>query len=322
MSVIIVKDLKKHFKSVKAVDGISFNIGEGQIFGLLGPNGAGKTTSIKILATLLKPSSGNVTVCGYDVNLNSSKVRSSIGIVFQEPSLDVELTAFENLILHARLYNVPRSETMSRISDVLELVDLSDKRNIQVKNFSGGMKRRLEIARGLIHHPRVLFLDEPTLGLDPQTRSKIWDYILKLKKEKKMTILLTTHYMEEAELLCDMVGIIDNGKIIALDSVSKLKNDLKGDVIILDVDDSESAVKILKNSKNFDGRVHLSVRNADKKLAQILSKLSKKGVIIKSVNIKKPSLNDVFLSLTGKQIRDEKANDNDWVKNRMRWHGH
>ena len=322
MPVIVVKDLKKHFKSVKAVDGISFNISKGEIFGFLGPNGAGKTTTIKVLATLLKPSSGKAVVCGNDVNNNASRARSNMGIVFQERSLDVELTAYENLLLHARLYNVPRSDTEARISEVLELVDLSDKRNLQVKIFSGGMKRRLEIARGLIHHPKVLFLDEPTLGLDPQTRSKIWEYILKLKKEKKMTILLTTHYMEEAESLCDRVGIIDNGKIIALGSVSKLKTDLKGDVIKLEVDDSEKVVKILKGAKIFEGYVYLTVKGADKKIARILSNLSKKGVIVKSVNIKKPSLNDVFLSLTGRQIREEKMSGNDSLRKRMGWHGH
>jgi ABC-2 type transport system ATP-binding protein len=321
MPQVVVQDLKKHFKSVRAVDGISFKISKGEIFGFLGPNGAGKTTTIQVLATLLKPTSGSATVCGHDVNKKPSDTRSCIGIVFQEPSLDVELTAYENLLLHARLYNVPGSECSKRISEVLELVDLSDKKNVQVKDFSGGMKRRLEIARGLIHYPKVLFLDEPTLGLDPQTRSKIWEYICQLKKKEKMTILLTTHYMEEAEYLCDRVAIIDYGKIIAMDHVSKLKSELKGDVIKLEVDNAEKAVATLKDAKSFDGHVQLTVKGADKKLVGILSKLSRAGVEVKSVNIKKPSLNDVFLHLTGRRIREEKPENNFWLKRRMRFHG-
>ena len=321
MAQVVVQHLKKHFKSVKAVDGVSFKIRKGEIFGFLGPNGAGKTTTIKVLATLLKPSSGSATVCGHNVDSEPAKTRSCIGIVFQEQSLDVELTAYENLLLHARLYNVPRAETKKRIDEALELVDLSDKKRVQVKQFSGGMKRRLEIARGLIHYPKVLFLDEPTLGLDPQTRGKIWGYICQLKKKEKITILLTTHYMEEAEHLCDRVAIIDYGKIIALGSVSKLKSELKGDVIKLQVDNAEKSVAVLKDVKQFDGHVQMTVRNADKKLVGILSKLSKAGVEVKSVNIKKPSLNDVFLQLTGRRIREEKPDNNLWLRRRMRFHG-
>ena len=304
---VIVKDLKKHYKKVKAVDGVSFSIEKGEVFGFLGPNGAGKTTTIKMLSTLLSPSSGSVKVAGFDIRTHASSIRSVIGIVFQEPSLDSELTARENLVLHARLYNLHGSELNKRIDEVLSMVDLLDKKGVQVKTFSGGMKRRLELARGLLHRPKVLFLDEPTLGLDPQTRSKIWEYVMKLREELGMTILLTTHYMEEADFLCKRVAVIDHGRIIALDTPSNLKESLGGDVIKLKVDDFEKTISILKGAKKFDGHVQLAVKNADKKIVSILSILEKERVKVESVSIQKPSLNDVFLSITGREIREEKA---------------
>ena len=226
MFSIETKKLTKKFNGLKAVDSVSLKIEEGELFGLLGPNGAGKTTFISMLATIKKPTLGSAKLCGYDIVKDQDNVRRSIGIVFQDPSLDDELYGTENLDLHARLYHINRSEKKDRIKQVLELMGLTQKAGMQVKTYSGGMKRRLEIARGLMHKPRVLFLDEPTLGLDPQTRRNIWNFIKKLKKEG-VTIILTTHYMEEADYLCDRVAIIDHGRIIALDTPKKLKKKKK-----------------------------------------------------------------------------------------------
>lgn len=222
MSIIEVKKLRKQFKDLVAVDDISFTVEPGEIFGFLGPNGAGKSTSINILSTILAPTSGDAIVNGFSILTERDNVRRSIGLVFQDPSLDDRLTAEENLRFHAELYGVSKADYKVRLEEVLNLVDLSDRRNEVIRTFSGGMRRRLEIARGLIHYPAVLFLDEPTIGLDPQTRAHLWEYILKLKKEKGMTIFLTTHYMNEAEY-CDRIAIIDRGTIIALDTPSALK---------------------------------------------------------------------------------------------------
>jgi len=225
MPAIDVKDLIKKFNTVTAVDNITFSVEKGECFGLLGPNGAGKTTTINILSTLLKATFGQAFVAGFDVSKYRNEVRKNIGIVFQEPALDSKLTGRENLEFHAMMYGIDPVTRNERIASLLELVELSEKANTFVKNYSGGMKRRLEIARGLIHHPKVLFLDEPTLGLDSQTRRLIWEYIKKLNKENRVTIILTTHYMEEADFLCDRIAIIDHGKIIATGTPQKLKTD-------------------------------------------------------------------------------------------------
>jgi ABC-2 type transport system ATP-binding protein len=323
VEVIRVKNLRKVFKGkIKAVDGINFEVKQGEIFGFLGPNGAGKTTTLNILCALTKPTEGEATICKYDVMTQPEEVRKCIGIVFQDFSLDDRLTARENLELHARLYGVPKSERKKRINEVLELAELKDRENSIVKTFSGGMKRRLELARGLIHHPRVLFLDEPTLGLDPQTRKHIWDYVLKLKKEKEITIMLTTHYMEEADELCDRIAIMDHGKIIALNTSKNLKDSLGGDTIILDLKDEDikRASKIFKNSKTFDGQLFLSVKNAGKEIKRILETAKKNKIDVIEVNIRRPTLNDVFLSLTGKEIREETPNLKQELKNRMQGH--
>jgi ABC-2 type transport system ATP-binding protein len=308
LNVIEVKNLTRIFNhNIKAVDDISFSVKRGEIFGFLGPNGAGKTTTINMLCTLLKPTEGKVTICGNDVDSKQREVRECIGLVFQDTTLDDRLTAKENLELHARLYNVPKDKRKKRIDKVLEIVDLKDRENSVVKTFSGGMQRRLEIARGLIHYPKVLFLDEPTLGLDPQTRKHVWDYILKLKKDYEMTIFMTTHYMEEADELCDRVAIIDHGKIIALETPKKLKDGLGGDTIVLDVEDKDipKILKIFKKSKKFDGQVLLSVKNAGKKIEEVLKKCRKNRIEVIEVNIRKPTLNDVFLKMTGREIREE-----------------
>src|SRR5919199_6050499 len=229
--MIEIRNLCKKYHDQIAVDNITLDIKENEIFGLLGSNGAGKTTTIHMLATLVKPTSGTATVNGYDIVSQPAKVRSSIGIVFQAPSSDDILTGFENLHLHALLYSLPRNTRSKRIDEVLELVGLSKRKNDQVKTYSGGMRRRLEIARGLLHKPEVMFIDEPTLGLDPVSRESMWKYIKQLVKEEKMTIILTTHYMEEADILCDRIGIIDKGKIVALDTPAGLKAGLGGEII-------------------------------------------------------------------------------------------
>src|SRR3989454_4914287 len=229
--LIHISNLTKRYDKLVAVNNLNLDIGENEVFGLLGPNGAGKTTLIHMLATLLRPTSGSATVNGFDIITEPSKVRSSIGIVFQAPSSDDLLTGYENLKLHALLYEVPPDSREKRINDAFELVGLTDRKNDQVKKYSGGMRRRLEIARGLIHKPKVIFLDEPTLGLDPSSREIMWKYIDRLAKDEKITLILTTHYMEEADFLCNRIGFIDKGKIIAVDSPSRLKESLGGEII-------------------------------------------------------------------------------------------
>lgn len=246
-NIVEVKNLTKIYDqgNVLAVDGITFSIQKGEIFALLGPNGAGKTTTISILSTLLNPTEGEALVNSYDVKKHPDKVRKSIGVVFQEPSLDNEMKGKENLELHAILYGMPKSERKEKISEVLKLVDLQDKANTFVKNYSGGMKRRLEIARGLLHRPKMLFLDEPTLGLDPQTRRKIWDKIRELNEDLGITILITTHYMEEADELADRICIMDHGKIIALDTSDNLKKQISGDIIEIKFENVDDRMKIV-----------------------------------------------------------------------------
>lgn len=287
------------------MDNLSLDIGQNEIFGLLGPNGAGKTTVIHMLATLLRPTSGSATVNGFDILSESAKVRSSIGIVFQVPSSDDLLTGYENLKLHALLYGVPPEIREKRISDALELVGLTERQNDQVKKYSGGMRRRLEIARGLIHNPKVLFLDEPTLGLDPSSRETMWGYIQQLVREDNLTIILTTHYMEEADLLCDRIGIIDRGKIIALGTPSELKSTIGGDVVLLRTKEKNANIEPLKNL-NFihkidlvDGQVILNVDNAGRNIPEIL-----KHIDVEFVEATSPTLNDVFLKLTGRTIKE------------------
>lgn len=299
--MITVKNLVKKYADFKALDGLSFEVNENEIFGLLGPNGAGKTTLIHILATLLKPTEGGAIVNGFDVLHNATKVRQSIGVVFQAPSSDDILTGYENLKVHALLYGIPRKLREKRISEVLELVGLEDRKNDQVKKYSGGMRRRLEIARGLLHHPKVFFLDEPTLGLDPKSRETMWKYIKKMVREEKVTIILTTHYMEEADMLCDRIGFITNGKIIALDSPSKLKQEIGGDIVKITFNDR---IPLDKDFTKFDF-VH-KVEQKENSVIIYLEKVnSNLHILIKdldgvqTIEYKKPTLNDVFLKLSG-----------------------
>lgn len=307
--MIAIRDLVKKYANLTAVDGLNLDIYESEVFGLLGSNGAGKTTTIHMLATLLKPTSGTAIVNGYDIVTQSAKVRSSVGIVFQAPSSDDMLTGYENLKLHSWLYNVPRQIRAKRIAEVLDLVGLTQRKDDQVKKYSGGMRRRLEIARGLIHKPKVIFLDEPTLGLDPSSRESMWDYIKRLVKEEKITIILTTHYMEEADLLCDRIGIIDKGKIIVLDTPSRLKEMIGGDVIKVRLShEKQPNIDLLKKfsfvhkveQSDEDGLVHLSVEDANRNLPVIL-----KFIDAEWVEYTSPTLNDVFLKSTGRNIKEE-----------------
>ena len=324
---IHVENLTRRFNDLIAVDHISFEIAQGEIFGLLGPNGAGKTTTLSMLATMLKPSEGTAMVNGIDVERDEDGVRRSIGIVFQDQSLDEELTAWENMDFHGRLYRLPSDVRNQRIDELLKLVELFDRKDDIVKTFSGGMRRRLEIARGLLHHPSVLFLDEPTLGLDPQTRNHLWQYIATLSREKGITIILTTHYMEEADRLCNRVAIIDHGKIIALDTPGNLKDGIGGDVVTIRSPDTAKIVEILKEPwinrmDTHEGEVVISLRNAEQHLSTIVTLIVAQQIPISSISIHKPTLEDVFLSFTGKTIREQEANGADILRRQMKMRGH
>jgi ABC-2 type transport system ATP-binding protein len=299
--------LTKRFGELKAVDHIDLSIREGEVFGLLGPNGAGKTTTLSMLATLLKPTEGTAKVDGHDISTEPAAVRKSIGIVFQEPSSDDILTGRENLYLHALMYGVDRRIREQRFREVLKLVDLEDRADDQVKKYSGGMRRRLELARGLLHKPKILFLDEPTLGLDPQTREHIWQYIRRLVDLEHVTVILTTHYMEEAERLCDRVAIIDDGRIIALDTPESLKHIIGGDIIRLRIQNPQlSRIKELGYVVKIDQAgdlLTLTVKDSGVHLQEILSLVGD----VKSVELRTPTLNDVFLHFTGHEIRGDNA---------------
>jgi ABC-2 type transport system ATP-binding protein len=323
MNIIEVENLSKHYGKLNAVDGISFNVGEGEIFGFLGPNGAGKTTTINMLCTLLTPTGGKATVNGFDITKARSEVRRSIGLVFQEPTLDEYLTAEQNLRFHAYAYRIPANEREKRISELLGLVELTDRRKSKVRTFSGGMKRRLEIARGLLHNPRVLFLDEPTLGLDPQTRRNIWDHITTLRKQNKLTIFLTTHYMDEAEN-CDRITVIDHGRVIALDTPDKLKDALGGDVVTLVAEDNVKAAAELKEKFALtpivqDGTITFSVPQGEKFLPKLMEGFTNRLI---SIGVRRPTLDDVFLQLTGRAIRDEDVGLKEQMKGMMMRGGH
>ncbi|NHI93933.1 MAG: ATP-binding cassette domain-containing protein [Candidatus Lokiarchaeota archaeon] len=372
LNIIEVKNLTKTFEleslKIEAVKNISFSVRKGEIFGFLGPNGAGKTTTLNILSTILFPTSGTASIAGNDILKNPDAVRRSIGIVFQGMSLDMDLTAYENLDLHATLYGVEKKVAKQRINEMLEIVDLKERQKEFIKNYSGGMRRRLEIARGLLHYPTCLFLDEPTIGLDPQTRRNIWGHIKHLNKEYNITIILTTHYMDEADALCDRICIIDHGEIIKIGTSDELKKELKGDVLSLEFENSislnkykkliqdfpginaiklveskmampiggisremgskESKNRVLSNEKgkmmleqhgmkdiNLDQmmkknstQMNISLENASEKVPSLIKIANNSDIKIKSLTIKKPSLEDVFIHYTGRQIRDESNN--------------
>jgi ABC-2 type transport system ATP-binding protein len=313
--VIQVTDLVKRYGELEAVRGINFEVEPGETFGFLGPNGAGKSTTIKILCTLTDPTSGSARVAGYDVKTQRDTVRRNIGLVFQDTTLDTYLTGEQNLRFHADLYGVPRSQVDARMKMVLDMVSLWDRRQSVVGTYSGGMKRRLEIARGLLHAPRVLFLDEPTVGLDPQTRTSIWEYINDLKQREDITIFLTTHYMDEAEH-CDRIGIIDHGQIVAIDTPENLKASIGKDRVQISTADDPEAIRELKRRFDLDGAVHenlvtFKVASGEQFVPRLFAELS---VPIRSVSVARPSLDDVFMSYTGRTIRDTEASAGD--KNR------
>ncbi len=314
-SVIRATALTKHFGAIEAVKGIDLEVHRGEIFGFLGPNGAGKTTTISMLCTLLQPTSGQAMVAGFDVASHPGDVRSAIGLVFQDPSLDGQLTAKENLEFHAFVYSIPSSERAGRIAEVLEMVDLSDRAKSIVMTFSGGMRRRLEIARGMMHTPEILFLDEPTIGLDPQTRRHIWGYLRKLRAEQGVTLFMTTHYMDEAEE-CDRIAIIDHGEIVALGTPDELKGMVGGDVVTIATSDNPTAADELRGTFELEptvdnGTIRVEVSDGAGFIPRLVRELS---VPVTSISSHRPSLDDVFLKLTGHAIRDEAAGSMDRMR--------
>ncbi len=318
--IVKVENLVKKYGEVVAVNDISFSVTQGEIFGFLGPNGAGKTTTINILCTLLKPTSGRATVAGFDVVRQQNQVRQSIGLVFQDPSLDERLSGIQNLRFHALVYNVPASIREQRIEQLLKMMELWEKRNSEVRTYSGGMKRRLELARGLLHHPRVLFLDEPTLGLDPQTRNRIWEYVTEMRRQKGTTIFFTTHYMDEAEK-ADRIAIIDHGKLVASDTPEALKKLVSKDIICIKTDDSNKAAEEIRQRYLIEARqdengLCIEVANGEEFMPVFIKEF---GTKILSISLRRPSLNDVFLKLTGREIREEETSDT--FKAMVREHG-
>jgi ABC-2 type transport system ATP-binding protein len=318
-SAVSVDGLVKNYGEVEAVRGIEFNVASGEIFGFLGPNGAGKSTTINMLCTLVRPSGGSARVAGHDVVSERDDVRRNIGLVFQDTTLDGYLTAEQNLRLHAELYGVPREMVGERMRQVTEMVGLWDRRGSLVNTFSGGMKRRLEIARGLLHSPRVLFLDEPTVGLDPQTRSSIWRYIRELKTREDITIFLTTHYMDEAEY-CDRIAIMDQGRIIVLDTPAALKAEVGKDRVQIQTDDDQAAIAGLREHFDIDatvaeGAVTFGVPEGGQFVPRLFDEWSPDLPAIRSVSVARPSLDDVFMAHTGTTIRDAESGQTDTRRN-------
>ena len=320
MAIIETKTLTKTYGKIQAVLGIDLNIEKGEIFGLLGPNGAGKTTTIGMLCTIISVTSGSASIAGCNVIKEPARVRRKVGIVFQDPTLDTVLTGRENLELHARLYGISADVRQARIDEMLELVDLKERSDDITRTYSGGMRRRLELARGLLHKPAVLFLDEPTLGLDPQTRARTWDYIKKMAQKEQTTVVLTTHYMEEAQLVCDRVGIIDHGQIMALDAPDNLKESMGGDLVVIRAKEPPlqkiHTLPYVKDVKINDGAVEITMKDAHLHLPELLSIIP--GV--ECVETRVPTLNDVFIKLTGHDIREDSPEDSgSWVDSVARY---
>jgi len=314
---VSARGLARRYDEVQAVAGVDLDVEPGEVFGFLGPNGAGKSTTIKMLCTLVQPSAGSATVAGYDIVRERDDVRRAIGLVFQDPTLDGYLTADQNLRMHAELYGVPKAAVGDRMAEVLEMVGLADRRSSRVSTYSGGMKRRLEIARGLLHAPRVLFLDEPTVGLDPQTRASIWRYINELRRREDITIFMTTHYMDEAEY-CDRIAIIDQGRIVVTDTPEALKASVGKDRVQITTSDDEAAMAALRSRFDVtpvlaEGQVTFSIAGGEGFVPRLFAEL---GVPIRSVSVSRPSLDDVFMSYTGTTIRDAEAagNSNQWLR--------
>jgi len=316
---IEAKSLTKSFGDLIAVNDVSFSVEKGEIFGFLGPNGAGKSTTMMIFTTLLKPTSGNAVIAGFDVMKDAKHVRENIGFVQQETTVDEYLTGRENLLLQAKLNHIPKNEINTRIDEVLDLIELSDKQDQAVVTYSGGMRKRLDIAGGLLHHPKVLFLDEPTVGLDIQTRRKIWQYIKKIHVEFEMTIFVTTHYMEEADSLCDRIGIMDHGKIQVIDTPENMKNALGNEIISLVVDTNNNhdsfleelkKIEFIKKINEDDLKLTLFTSNGTEVIPKIFQISSKLDIKINSISLTQPTLDDVFISYTGHEIRDDDSKYN------------
>ena len=320
MVIIKTNALTKSYGKIQAVRSLDLNIEKGEIFGLLGPNGAGKTTTIGMLCTIIRPTSGSASIAGYDVVKEPAQVRRKVGIVFQDPTLDTVLTGRENLELHARLYGVPSDIREKRITEMLELVDLKQRSNDVTRTYSGGMRRRLELARGLLHRPAVLFLDEPTLGLDPQTRARIWEYIKKMAQMEQTTVVLTTHYMEEAQQVCNRVGIIDHGRIIALNSPESLIESMGGDMVVIRAKEPPlekiRALPYVSEVRENDGLVEITMKKAYAHLAELLAHIRN----VECVEMRVPTLNDVFIKLTGRDIKEDSIEDSgSWVESVARY---
>ena len=322
---ITVEKLSRSFGEIQAVKGIDLHVEHGETFGFLGPNGAGKSTTIKMLCTLLRPTSGRAWINGYDIEREASQVRQSIGIVFQDPTLDEYLTAEQNLYYHCMIYHTPRKTRETRIREVLQLVGLDERRKDVVKTFSGGMKRRLEVARGLLHEPQTLFLDEPTVGLDPQTRRSVWEHVLRLRERTGLTIFMTTHYMEEAEY-CDRIAIIDHGQIVALDTPTALKRKVGQDQVYLTTSEPERAATILEQHlghpvRRTDNAIYAEGENGQALAASLIRQLILADIDVLGVNVTAPTLEDVFVLLTGRVIRDESASAKERMGSRLRSRG-
>jgi len=323
MPIIKVDNISKSYGDFQALKDISFEVEEGEVFGFLGPNGAGKTTTINILCTLIRPTSGKASVAGYDLIKNMNQVRRSIGLVFQETTLDDYLTAEQNILFHALAYGVKADLRRHRTKELLTLMELWDRRKDKIRTYSGGMKRRLEIVRGLVHLPKILFLDEPTLGLDPQTRNRIWEYILDLREKQGLTIFLTTHYMDEAEH-SDRIAVIDHGEIVALDTPDTLKTEVSGDLVTItsdnnDLVENELHEKYSLQAESRNGILSVRVQKGEEFIVKFVQGFNGK---LLSIGLRRPTLEDVFLNVTGREIRDEKVDEHALIRQGMRGRFH
>ena len=323
-AIVKVEGLTKTFGPLKAVDGVSFEVEEGEIFGFLGPNGAGKTTTINMLTTLLSPSGGSATINGLDIHKHATEVRRTVGVVPQEYTADEDLTGQQNILLCADLYGIPRSDSKPHSLELLKLVELQDAADRKVSTYSGGMRRRLELACGLINYPKLLFLDEPTLGLDVQTRTAVWNYIRMLKEEYRMTLFLTTHYLEEADSLCDRIAIIDHGHIVKIGTPSELKASIGGDVIVVgvaevgpDLSAEIQEIPLVKEVKKTDHEYRVKSEVGEESSIQIIDLIRSKGLHVTKISLTKPTLDEAYLEFTGRSIREEETNKMDMFKQRV-----
>ena len=322
--IVKVDGISKSFGQLKAVDNVSFEIRQGEIFGFLGPNGAGKSTTINILTTMMRPTSGHATVCGFDVHSRATDVRRNVGVVPQEYTADEDMTGYQNILLCADLYGLPRSDSKPHAEELLKLVELEDAANRKVKTFSGGMRRRLELACGLVNYPKLLFLDEPTLGLDVQTRAAVWKYIRMLKDQFKMTLFLTTHYLEEADSLCDRIAIIDHGHIVTIGSPDQLKASVGGDIIVLGVKEAEpdisaeiSKLDLVKDVKKTGTDYRIKAEMGEEASPKIMDCVRSKGLHVTKISLTKPTLDEAYLEFTGRNLREEEGNRMQMFAQRM-----